>query len=156
MARYTTTIRTPWTVEKAFDYLADVRNFDDWDPGTERSTQVVGTGPGPDAEYDLVVKTGPTSMTMHYEVVEFDHPRAIRLTAKTPVLSSLDEITVGPSTATGGGAGSGGAEVTYSATLTLAGPLVLADPLLSMLFRGVGDRAAEGLCEALDGTIVGS
>ena len=33
MARYVTKVRTPRSVEDAFAYMADLRNFAEWDPG---------------------------------------------------------------------------------------------------------------------------
>ncbi len=44
MARYTVTVRTPMSPEDAFDFLADLRNFEEWDPGVERAEQVEGDG----------------------------------------------------------------------------------------------------------------
>ena len=36
MARYVTTVRTSWAPEVAFGYMADLRNFAEWDPGVRR------------------------------------------------------------------------------------------------------------------------
>ena len=42
MAHYTGTVPTVWSPEELFAYMADVRNFTEWDPGTRRVTQVAG------------------------------------------------------------------------------------------------------------------
>ncbi len=47
-----------------------------------------------------------------------------------------------------------GTLVTYDAELTLNGVLGLADPLLRLAFGRIGDKAAAGLREALEGTTV--
>ena len=63
--------------------------------------------------------------------------------AESRLLTSLDTITV-----VGDGTGS---IVTYDAELTLNGLLGLTDPILGLAFKRIGDRAATGLIEALDG-----
>lgn len=39
MTRYQTKLRTPLSAEQAFAYMADLRNFAEWDPGVRRVTQ---------------------------------------------------------------------------------------------------------------------
>ena len=43
--------------------------------------------------------------------------------------------------------------VTYDAVLKLKGVLGVSDPLLKLAFNRIGDRAAAGLVEALDGEV---
>ncbi|MCH9721067.1 MAG: SRPBCC family protein, partial [Actinomycetia bacterium] len=52
MARYVTKVRTSRTPQEAFAYLADLRNFAEWDPGVKAVKQVEGSGGGPDAVFD--------------------------------------------------------------------------------------------------------
>ena len=40
MARYTVSVRTSMSPEEAFDYMADLRNFAEWDPGVVSSERV--------------------------------------------------------------------------------------------------------------------
>jgi len=47
MARYRTTVRTDRPPSDAFAFMADLRNFEHWDPGVRRATQVDGDGGGP-------------------------------------------------------------------------------------------------------------
>ncbi len=124
--------------------MADLTNFSEWDPGITRAVQVAGQGAGVGSEYDLDVKTGPTTMTMRYRTTAFDPYRLIVARSDGRFLTSVDTITVAEHE-------SGGAVVTYDADLTLSGPLKLADPLLALGFQNVGDKAAAGLVEALDG-----
>lgn len=143
MARYTADVTSSWSPDAAFDDLADLRSFAEWDPGVTTATQVVGDGPGPDAEFDLTVRTGPGSTTLRYRTVHFDRPRVVHVVATSPLLTSDDTITVEPT--------EDGCRVTYDAELRLAGPLRLADPLLRLAFGRIGDRAAAGLRERLAG-----
>ncbi len=144
MARYVVHVHTPRSQTEAFDYMADLSNFSEWDPGITRAVQVGGQGPGLDAEYDLDVQMGPTSMTMRYRTTAFDPHRLIVARSDGRFLTSVDTITVAANP-------DGGSMVTYDADLTLAGPLKLADPLLALGFQKVGDKAAAGLVDALDG-----
>jgi len=142
MAKFSTTITTPWSAERAFAFMSDVRNFSSWDPGVSSSEQVRGDGPGLDSAYDLAVKSGPRTTTMRYEVVEWDAPKRLLLVAKTSLLESVDEIRVESA--------AGGARVTYDAELTMSGLLRMADPLLGLAFQRIGARADAGLRRALE------
>ena len=83
---------------------------------------------------------------MRYTVMEYDPPHRLLLVARTPFLTSVDEVRVEASAT--------GARVTYDAKLTLNGPLGLLDPFLRLAFRRIGDRAAAGLRRALAGPAV--
>jgi carbon monoxide dehydrogenase subunit G len=140
MARYVTSVPTPLTPAAAFAYMADVTRFSEWDPGVQRVTRVAGDGKSVGSAYDLAFKTIGTTM-MRYVVTQYDAPRRVLLTARTGLLTSVDEIRVV--------AAGAGAVVTYDAVLTLRGPLRVFDPLLARAFRRIGDRAAAGLRRAL-------
>ena len=49
MAHYVTTIPSSKTPEEAFAFMADIRNFAQWDKGVIKVVQVVGDGAGHDA-----------------------------------------------------------------------------------------------------------
>jgi len=146
MARYVTTVRTLWSADRAFAYVADLRNFAEWDPGVTSVEQLVGDGSGPDAAYSVTVTGAVRPMTLRYETTAYDPPRRIEVRAESNSLLSVDVVTVEPDT---GGTGS---IVNYDATLTFRGLARLADPLLALGFRRIGDRAAAGLRKALEGT----
>jgi carbon monoxide dehydrogenase subunit G len=148
MARYVVTVRTPRTPEAAFAYMADLRNFAEWDPGVKRVTQVAGSGGGPGASFDVVVKSGRGDMTLRYVTTKYDEPRSILVEARSRMLTSIDRVTVAGSAT--------GCQVTYDAELTLNGLLRWADFVLKPLFKRIGDRAATGLTTALDGVVVPS
>ena len=143
MPKYTTTVKSPWTAQRAFEYLSDLSHFVDWDPGVTRAVQVIGMGPGPDAAFDVTVKSVSSNMTLRYKTVVFEPNRRIEVLAESTSLRSYDVMTFEEIVG-------GGCEVTYSAELDLRGVRAVANPLLSLLFKGIGDRAAQGLRRVLN------
>jgi hypothetical protein len=141
MARYLVRIGSTKSLSEAFAYMSDLANFAEWDPGVTRVEQSEGTGPGPNAVYDVTVKGLPAPL--RYRTTRFDPPNSILVCAKSCLFTSLDTITVEGDDAE--------SIVTYDAELTLNGPLGLADPLLRLTFDRIGDRATAGLIRVLDG-----
>lgn len=139
MAKYKTTVTTDWPVDETFDYMADLRNFESWDPGVSSATIVQGRPGGPDAAYDVVASRAK----LRYEVTEHDAPHTTTVRAKTRFFESIDKITVS--------ATASGSAATYDARLELNGPLSIFDPLLGLAFNRIGERAADGLATALEG-----
>ena len=139
MARYVTTVRTEQTPAEVFAYMADLRNFAQWDPGVKKVVQVKGDAGGADAQFDVTV----SGTTLRYITTEYEPDTNLLVVAKSKALKSTDRITVvadGSSTL-----------VTYDALLELNGVLGLADPLLRLAFGRIGDRAAAGLRRVLAG-----
>ena len=145
MARYLVHVRTPMAPAEAFAYMADLTNFAEWDPGVDRVDQVQGDGPGPDASFDVAVKTLGRSITLRYDIVSYNAPATVVAFAENSLLSSRDMVTVEQDEA------GSGSVVTYDAVLRLKGLLGLANPLLGLSFKQIGDRAATGLISALSG-----
>lgn len=143
MARYRTTIRTARTPEDAFAFMADLRNFEAWDPGVQEATQVDGEGGGPDATFDVVVDAPGKGLTLRYVTTEYDAPRHVTVRAESKMFTSLDRIDVEPD--------GSGSLVTYDAELRLNGPLSVFDLALRPVFGRIGGRADRGLQQALDG-----
>ena len=144
MARYVTKVRTRRSVADAFAYMADLRNFAEWDPGVRKVVQVEGNGAGPGAVFDVTL-SGRRGTTLRYRTVEYSEPIRLLVVADTSLLRSTDRITVR--------ADGDATVVTYDADLSLKGPLQLAAPLLAVVFRRIGDRAAAGLRRVLDGEV---
>lgn len=144
MARYRTSVRTPWTPTDAYDFMKDLSRFDEWDPGIKKAVLVAGTPGAPGSSYDLTVGGVGKDTVMRYEIVRADAPRSVEARSQTSLLESIDVITVTTDL-------DGGCVVTYDADLRLRGPLGLADPLLGLVFKRIGDRAAAGLRRRLDG-----
>ncbi len=148
MAHFMFCVKTPMSPERAFAYMSDLRNFEEWDPGVVDSKQVLREEPGADAAYDVTVKIAGRTSTLRYEVTDFEPPNRLRVVGKTGVLTSIDVVDVAPD--------EDGSIVTYDATLVLPFPFSLGDRLLDKAFQKIGARAAEGLERVLDGTLVTS
>lgn len=143
MARYVVHVRSPRSPGDAFAYMADLSNFSRWDPGVERAEQVEGDGPEFNAAFDVTVKAIPRPLTLRYHIIEYEPPTWFVARAESRRLTSLDTITVRGTDS--------GSVVTYEAELTLNGPTRALDPLVGIAFKRIGDRAAAGLIQALDG-----
>jgi len=81
MARFVDTVMTStWSQDEAFSYMADARNFAEWDPGTERVEQVEGNGAGPDAVFDVTASVGSRStvISSRSRIHYFDASRTTR------------------------------------------------------------------------------
>ncbi len=141
MAKYTVSVESSKSVEDAFAYMADLRNFVDWDPGVLGVTQVAGDGAGPGSSFDVTVKSVGGGTVLRYETVEYDRPGNLLVTARNSTFTSIDRITIA--------ARGEGSIVTYSAELLLEGCLRLFNPLLGLVFNRIGDRAAAGLRRVL-------
>ncbi|MCB0931411.1 MAG: SRPBCC family protein [Mycobacterium sp.] len=141
MARYVTTVKTAKTPQEAFAYMADLRNFAEWDPGVKAVKQVKGSGGGPDNVFDVTVAGVGRDLTLRYVTEEYDAPCNLLVVARSTVFTSIDRITVEPD-----GTGS---VVTYDADLRLNGVLRVGDLGLRLMFRQIGDRAAAGLRRVL-------
>ncbi len=142
MARYKATVHSPWPAEKAFAFMADLRNFKEWDPSVEYSKLLSGDAPGPTAVYEVKVMAA----VLRYETPEYHEPTRVVAEAKTNLLYSYDVIEVTPTDS--------GCDVFYDATFEVNGPLgAIANPAVGLFFNRIGDKAAAGMANALDGTL---
>ena len=141
MAHFVTSVETSLSAEEAFDYMADLRNFAEWDPGVS-SSEMVGAGEiGEGSAFDVVASG--TELT--YVLVEFDRPGRAVAEANTQRLRSYDIIEVEPT--------EDGSIVTYDATLELKGIFKLFSPVLALMFDRIGTKADEGLQAALPNAV---
>ncbi len=141
MAKYTVSVESSKSVEEAFAYMADLRNFANWDPGVLTVTQVAGDGAGMGSSFDVAVKSVGGGTVLRYETVEYDEPGNLLVEARNSKFTSIDRITVV--------AKDEGSIVTYAAELLLNGCLSPLNPLLGLVFNRIGDRAAAGLRRVL-------
>jgi carbon monoxide dehydrogenase subunit G len=146
--RYVATVQSPLSVEEAFAFLSDMRQYPSWDPSMSGARQVQGDGPGPDAEVVLEFGgVGPVRLGLRYAVVEYDPPGRMDIEASHNIfVHSYDRVTVVPS--------GDGCLATYDATFRMRGPLGPFDGLNTWWFRRLSDRAGAGLSHALGGTLV--
>jgi carbon monoxide dehydrogenase subunit G len=146
MAHYRGTVRSPWSDVRAYEFMVDLEHFADWDPGVTGARRVGGDRSGLGATYDVAVKSTFGGRTLHYVTTVADPPRRVEVRAETAVLVSLDIITIEPD--------GDGCLVTYDADLSLKGISRLGEPFVALAFRRIGDRAAAGLCAALEGVAI--
>ena len=143
MPRYTTVINSTWERPRAFAFMSDFSNAQEWDPGVKAARRVA-TGPvAVGSAFDLDVVFAGQTMTIRYEVVEMEADRRVVFRASTDRLESIDTLTFDDDGA--------GTEVTYDARLTFKGLAALANPLLGLGFARVGDRARDSLRGVLVG-----
>lgn len=141
MATYRTSVKSPKTVEEAFDYLADFGNASKWDENT-LSSDCLGDDPyRAGARYRVVTDFGGRTLTLTYETIEFDRPDRVVFRSDAGISKIQDTITFHED--------GEGSRVDYEADISLKGPARLLDPVFTLIFKRVGDRAAEGLREAL-------
>jgi carbon monoxide dehydrogenase subunit G len=143
MARYVVSVQSPKPQQEAFDYMADLSNFAQWDPGVESVEQVEGKGQGPATAIDVAVRTAGRTIVLRYHVTLYEPPGKIVARAESGTLVSLDTMTID--------ATDSGAVVTYDAELTLKGALRVFEPVLGVAFKRIGDTAAAGLVRVLEG-----
>ena len=143
MARYRTTLTTALEPTEAFAYLARFSNAAEWDPGVTSAEELTSGHPALGSTYRLVVKFLGLSTPMDYSIHEIEVPHRVVLQAENVAIRSTDVIEVVPRP-------SGGSDVVYEANLTTKGVFVVISPVIALAFRRVGDRAAEGLRQALN------
>ena len=94
MARYVNTIRSARSQTDAFDFMADLRNFEQWDPGVRQVTQITGDGGGADADFDVVVDAPRGGLTLRYHTPIHEPPNRVVVRARSRLFTSIDTITV--------------------------------------------------------------
>lgn len=146
MARYRTVIDSPKPREELFAYLSDFSSAREWDPGVSRATRSDSGEVQVGSQFDLVASFMGRETPLSYKVTAIEPPRSVTFRGENSNVVSLDTITFADRP--------NGTRVTYDADLTLKGPLKLADPLLKLAFGRIGDKARDGLRDALDGTVV--
>jgi hypothetical protein len=141
VAQYLARIESPWTAERTFAFMADMRQFAHWDPNIKSVTQVRREGAGEGSAWDVTVRGLMGDITLRYETVAYAPPRRVVLRAATRRMESLDEVRIETD----------GRQVVivYDAQLWLRGPLAVLNPLLGLVLRRIGNRAAAGLRELL-------
>ena len=125
-----------------FDYLADFSSVAEWDPGVKEAYPVNPGGVRRGAQFKVISRFLGRDVPLTYRTVELDRPHRVVLQAISDTVVSTDTISFRPLP-------DGGTLVTYDADLRLKGALRLADLPMRLIFRRIGDRARDGLEEAL-------
>ncbi|GAA4748893.1 SRPBCC family protein [Gordonia alkaliphila] len=133
MQREVTTMAPPAAV---FDYLADFRTTEQWDPGTVRTVRVEGDG-GVGTRYANTSEFLGRTSDVTYEVIDLVPGTSIRLRGENHALIAHDTITVSPH--------GGGSLVTYRVQFDFQGSLRWAEPLLRLGVRRLLDKGAHSM-----------
>ncbi len=146
MAHFATKVHTSLSAPEAFELIADLSNLAKWDPGVISSEQTSGEGIELGATYDVEVPVGRGTSVLTYGVTHVTPARLLRVIGEDRRFRSVDVIEVEPT--------ADGSIITYDATLTLKGALSFANRLLTRRFQRIGNAAARGLAEAVEGTVL--
>ena len=147
MARYAVTLATPLPPAEAFEKVADLSRLTEWDPGVVSAAYQVGDSIAVGTIWKVIVKGfGGSPIKLHYEVTDLDPDVRMVAVADDKTLRSYDIISVAPD--------GDGSRLTYDAELKMKGLFSPINMILPLIFDKIGDKAAQGLVEYLDGTIV--
>jgi hypothetical protein len=141
MASFDATIPSGWTQDQTFDYLADFRTVQEWDPSMTAARLVSGEPGQVGARYELVMSTLGRETTLVYEAVTVERPHRFVMRCETDSLVSVDTVTVDSK--------DGRVEVTYDADLDLKGLRKLGEPVMQVGLVLASERAKRSLEEKL-------
>lgn len=128
-------------VEDTFEYMADFTTAGEWDANTTSSECVNGDPLREGAEYRVVTEFGGREFTLTYRTTEFNPHERVVLKSGTGMAEIEDVITFA--------AKGDGTEVTYEANVHPKGAARILDPIFGLIFKRVGDRAAESMRRTL-------
>ncbi len=147
MPNITEIIETPWTVEDAFDFVADFKRIEEWDPSvracraTSQPESIVGS------TYDVDISFAGRVMTMRYEIIEIQRPTRLILHGLTSTSRAIDHVTFNPTAK--------GATIEWRLRITGRGPMKFLDtvvsPVLKRPLQRLGRQAMDGLARAVQG-----
>lgn len=141
MPQFITSVKTSLSPEEAFDYMTDLRNLPDWDPGVSSSERVDEGDIGQGSSFDVLA----SGAKLTYVLIEFDRPTRAIAEANNPRLRSYDIISIEPTI--------DGSIVTWDATLELKGVFKVFSPVLALMFDRIGAKAEEGLQATLPNAV---
>ena len=126
---------------EVFAYVADFANSAEWDPGVVSATRR-GAGPvGEGAQYDLAVEFGSRAIPMTYVTTAYEPTSRVVFEGAGDSVTAVDEIRFEDR--------DGGTLVDYTADIELTNWMRWIMPLLRPVLRRVGERALDGMVQAL-------
>ena len=141
MAHYFRALEVNAAQEQAFDYVADFTHAV-WDPATLACEKVTDDPIGIGTTFVLKAKFLAGSMDMPYTITEFIPHSRLVLEGETWLMKYIDVITFKPHQR--------GAIVGYDAVLNFKGLLGFGEYFFRPVFKQIGDRATDGLYDALN------
>ena len=85
MARFVVHVKSPRPPVEVFAFMADLRNFEVWDPGVVQVEQTEGDGGGSDSVFDVTVKGVPRPITLRYGTDRYEPSREIVASAESSI-----------------------------------------------------------------------
>jgi len=129
-------------VDEVFDYTADFENIEDWDPGVASSKRIDEGPVGVGARFELMVTFGGSQIPMIYEITDYEENERVVLVGKGENIDAVDELSFEDQ-------GDGRTMFDYKADLTFHNFIKYVAPLMGPVFKRVGEKAVDGLTEAL-------
>lgn len=129
-------------IAEVFEYTADFRNIENWDPGVSASRRVDEGRLGVGSRFELMVSFGASEIPMTYEMTAFEPNERVVLVGKGDKIEAVDEIRFEDK-------GAGTTLVDYTADLSFSNFVRYVAPLMGPVFKKVGEKALDGLVEAL-------
>lgn len=140
----TRTLVTTAAPEQVFEYLADFRNAEKWDPGTQTCELVGGDG-GVGSVYRNVSSFMGRETEIRYTTTELERPTRVHLTGRNEQFEGHDVFGVR--------AHGSGSEVTYHAEFSFSGAAKYAAPLVSAYLPFLARKTIRQLQERLDALV---
>ena len=131
----------PMTQEEAFAFVADFTHVVEWDPGITESAKVGDEPVGVGTEFAVVSNFAGRSLPLTYVVEAWDAPNRAILATSTSRFDGRDTITFRSV--------DGGTEIDYVAEFSFKGLMRLAEPFLKGTFNRLGQKAMDGVVEAV-------
>ncbi len=135
------TFTTTASPEVVFDYLADFRNAEKWDPGTETCERLQGDG-GIGTVYRNVSTFLGRSAEVTYTTVESEPPTRVHLTGRNEQFTGQDVFGIR--------ANGAGSEVTYTAEFEFSGIARFGAPLVAAYLPYLARKTVDQLRGCLD------
>lgn len=142
MVHYDRRLVVPLARDEVFAYLSRFSSAAEWDPGTRSARMLTPEPVGLGSAFQLEAVFMGNTVPLRYEVIEFDPPNRVVLSAENSSVRATDAITVSQDPA-------GATVVEYNADLALKGIARLATPIFAIAFRRLGDQAADGMLATL-------
>lgn len=140
----TRTLRTAAPPELVFAYLADFRNAEKWDPGTQTCELVAGDG-GVGSVYRNVSSFMGRETEIRYTTTELERPTRVHLRGRNDQFDGHDVFGVR--------AHGDGSEVTYHAEFSFSGGARFAAPLVSAYLPFLARKTIRQLQGRLDALV---
>lgn len=125
-----------------FEYTSDFSHIADWDPGITASENVTDGPVGLGSEFELEVRFGMRTIPMTYRITEYEPDRRVVLIGRGEPLGAIDEILFETQ--------DNMTRIDYTADLTFFTSLRFLGPVISSGVKKVGERALDGLVDALE------